>query len=352
MMWTDTTFHLPEKIQFDEETLTESYGKLIIEPLERGFGTTVGSALRRILYSSIEGAAAYAVRIDGVLHEFMTIKGVKEDVVDVILNIKQLRFRIQGSEPKVVTVDVKGPGEVTSEDLVEQTGIEVLTEKAHIATLDKNGHFTAELLVKKGRGYVPADQNKGEDLSVDVIPIDSAFSPVQKVNFHVENARVGRSTDFDRLVLELWTDGSISPQEAISVAAQIMVKHMEFLILTSAEDELEGEGDDGNTELARKKRPQTVVTGEGQVNQNLLKSVDELELSVRSYNCLKNAGIRTIADLVQMTEQDILKTKNFGRKSLTEIRELLETMGLNLGMKLPQDVLDIVQSGGGGRDAS
>ncbi|MGE5894280.1 MAG: DNA-directed RNA polymerase subunit alpha [bacterium] len=348
MTSTNNKFHLPDKIRFDEETLTDSYGKLTVEPLERGFGTTVGSALRRILYSSIEGAAVHAVKIEGVLHEFMTIKGVKEDVVDIILNIKQLRFKMHDNEPKVVTIDVKGPKTVTSDDIVGGAGIEVLSAGLPIATLDRSGHFKAELSVKKGRGYVPAELNKGEHLSVDMIAIDSSFSPIQKVNFRVENARVGRSTDFDRLVLELWTDGSLTPEEAISSAAGLMIKHMEFMVFTPDEEEREKiHAGDGSTQVVQKKK---VAALAGSFNQNLLKSVDELELSVRSYNCLKNAGIKTIADLVQMTEQQILKTKNFGRKSLNEIRELLETMGLTLGMKLPQEVIDLVQPGG--RDAS
>lgn len=353
MTWTNDSFHLPDKIRFDEETLSDFYGKLIIEPLERGFGTTVGNTLRRILYSSIEGAAVYAVRIDGVLHEFMTVKGVKEDVVDIVLNIKQLRFRMEGEEPRIALIDVNGPKVVTGEDVQGDAKLEVLNRDAEIATLDKNGHFKAELHVKKGRGYIPADLNKSQDFSVDVMAIDAAFSPIQKVNFWVENARVGRATDYDRLVLELWTDGSVTPEEAVSSAARIMISHMELLMLnpTMQEPGIPSAGD-GSTEIVQKKKAVAAIGGVNQVNQNLMKSVDELELSVRSYNCLKNAGIKTIADLVQMSEQEILKTKNFGRKSLNEIKELLETMGLGLGMKLPQEVVDLVHSGGGGKDAS
>lgn len=352
MISTNNNFHLPDKIRFEEDTLTDYYGKLIVEPLERGFGTTVGNTLRRILYSSIEGAAVYALQIDGVLNEFMTVKGVKEDVVDIILNVKQLRFKVEGNGSRVATIDVSGPGTVTGSDIQTDGNVEVLNKDIEIATLDKSGRFKAELHVKNGRGYVPADLNKEEDMSIDTIAIDSAFSPIRKVNFVVENARVGRATDYDKLILELWTDGSVTPEEAITAASQIMIKHMELLLLSpqmtevSSDPSLIADSDDSILSSA------TGAAGVQGMNQNLGKSVDELELSVRSYNCLKNAGIKTIADLVMMTEGEILKTKNFGRKSLNEIKELLEKMGLNLGMKIPQEVMDYVQSGGAGRDAS
>lgn len=352
MISTNNNFHLPDKIRFEEETLTDFYGKLIVEPLERGFGTTVGNTLRRILYSSIEGAAVYALQIDGVLNEFMTVKGVKEDVVDIILNVKQLRFKIEGNTSKVATIDVSGPGTVTGGDIQADGNVEVLNKDVEIATLDKSGRFKAELYIKNGRGYVPADLNKDEDMSIDTIAIDSAFSPIRKVNFVVENARVGRATDYDKLILEVWTDGSVTPEEAITAASQIMIRHMELLLLSPQMTEVSSDtsdmadSDDPSSSAARG------GVGVQGMNQNLGKSVDELELSVRSYNCLKNAGIKTIADLVMMTEGEILKTKNFGRKSLNEIKELLEKMGLSLGMKIPQEVMDYVQSGGVGRDAS
>jgi len=353
MISTNNNYHLPDKIRFEESTLTDYYGKLIVEPLERGFGTTVGNTLRRILYSSIEGAAVYAVKIDGVLNEFMTVKGVKEDVVDMILNIKQLRFRSEGGSAKTATIDVKGPCTVTGADIQSDTSLEVLNKDVEIATLDKSGHFKAELSVRNGRGYVPADLNKDEEMSVDTIAIDSAFSPIRKVNFVVENARVGRATDYDKLILEVWTDGAVTPEEAITSASQIMIKHMELLLLspqmTDVQSDVDEDVDPADASAGVIASGGAALQG---MNQNLTKSVDELELSVRSYNCLKNAGIKTIADLVMMTEGEILKTKNFGRKSLNEIKDLLEKMGLNLGMKIPQDVMDFVQSGGTGKDAS
>jgi len=352
MISTNNNFHLPEKIRFEEDTLTDYYGKLIVEPLERGFGTTVGNTLRRILYSSIEGAAVYALQIDGVLNEFMTVKGVKEDVVDIILNVKQLRFKIEGNTSRVATIDFSGPGTVTGNDIQTDGNVEVLNKDVEIATLDKSGRFKAELYIKNGRGYVPADLNKEEDMSIDTIAIDSAFSPIRKVNFVVENARVGRATDYDKLILEVWTDGSVTPEEAVTAASQIMIKHMELLLLSPQMTEVSSDPSimaDSDDSVISSVKGGAGVQG---MNQNLGKSVDELELSVRSYNCLKNAGIKTIADLVMMTEGEILKTKNFGRKSLNEIKELLEKMGLSLGMKIPQEVMDYVQSGGAGRDAS
>lgn len=352
MISTNNNFHLPEKIRFEEDTLTDYYGKLIVEPLERGFGTTVGNTLRRILYSSIEGAAVYALQIDGVLNEFMTVKGVKEDVVDIILNVKQLRFKIEGNTSRVATIDVSGPGTVTGSDIQTDGNVEVLNKDIEIATLDKSGRFKAEFYIKNGRGYIPADLNKEEDMSIDTIAIDSAFSPIRKVNFVVENARVGRATDYDKLILEVWTDGSVTPEEAVTAASQIMIKHMELLLLSPQMTEVSSDPSimaDSDDSVISSVKGGSGVQG---MNQNLGKSVDELELSVRSYNCLKNAGIKTIADLVMMTEGEILKTKNFGRKSLNEIKELLEKMGLSLGMKIPQEVMDYVQSGGAGRDAS
>lgn len=345
-------YHLPDKIRFDEETLTKDYGKLVVEPLERGFGNTVGNSLRRILYSSIEGAAVYAVKMEKVLHEYMTIKGVKEDVVDIILNIKQLRFSLNGTEPRTAYIDVKGPAVVTGKDIRTDPHSEVINKDMVIANIDKGGNFIAELFVKKGKGYVSADLNKDEDMAIDVMAIDSAFSPIRKVNFAVENARVGRSTDYDRLVLELWTDGTITPQEAVSSAADIMIKHMELLrfkppVQSGGEDHLDGSGSGHSLIMGGEKNEEALS-----FNPNLLKSVDELELSVRSYNCLKNAQIKTIAGLVQKTEQEILKTKNFGKKSLDEIKEMLVTMGLHLGMQVPQEVLEMSKSGGKHKDAA
>lgn len=341
-------FQLPETIKFDEETLNDTYGRLVAEPLERGFGTTLGNALRRILLSSIEGAGVTAVKIPGALHEFSTIKGVKEDVVDVILNIKRLRFKLYTSGKKFASVKIKGPKIITGADIQSDSSFEVLNPEQLIATLDKDSTFEAEMYIKKGKGYVAAELNKEEDLPVNMIAVDSVFTPIQKVNFIVEKARVGRATDYDRLVMEIWTDGSITPEKAISQAASILIELLTFFILE--EEDLEEEN------ISMEEGSLVNVSGEDPIfNANLLKSVDELELSVRSYNCLKNANIKAIADLVQKTEQEMLRTKNFGRKSLNEIKEILHTMGLRLGMRVDLEALNkevVMQSGGVEKDAT
>jgi DNA-directed RNA polymerase subunit alpha len=341
-------FQLPEAVKFDEETLTDSYGKLIAEPLERGFGTTLGNALRRVLLSSIEGAAVTAVKIPGALHEFSTIKGVKEDVVDIILNIKKLRFKLYSNGNKIATIKIKGPKIVTGGDIQGDTSFDLLNPEQVIATLDKDATFEAEMYVKKGKGYIAADLNKEEDLPVNMIAVDSIFTPMEKVNFIVEKARVGRATDYDRLIMEIWTDGSITPERAISQAASIIIDHMDLFVLE--EDDLEEENISADqSDLMHSLSEDPVF------NNNLLKSVEELELSVRSYNCLKNANIKTIADLVQKTEQEMLRTKNFGRKSLNEIKEILHTMGLRLGMRVDLDALNkeaALQIGGTKQDAT
>lgn len=321
-------FQLPKKINFDEETLTDSYGKLVVEPLERGFGTTIGNSLRRILLSSIEGAAVTAVKIPGVLHEFSHIKGVKEDVVDIILNIKKLRFKMYGDGRKTATVKVKGPKAVTGADIESDASVEVLNRDHHIATVDNGTTLEIEMYVKKGKGYVPAEINKEEGLPIDVLAIDSVFSPIKKVNFWVEKARVGRATDYDRLIMEVWTDGSITPEKAVSDAASILMDHLDLLIFVEEEETTE---ETAGSMIAAASNPS--------LNENLLKSIDELELSVRAYNCLKNANIKTIGDLVQKTEYEMLRTKNFGRKSLNEIKEMLVGMGLNFGMRIDMDEL-------------
>lgn len=341
-------FQLPDAITFDEETLTDTYGKLTAEPLERGFGTTLGNALRRVLLSSIEGAAVTAIKIPGALHEFSTIKGVKEDVVDIILNIKKLRFRLYSNGVKTAVIKIKGPKTVTGGDIQGDASFDVLNPEQVIATLDKHSVFEAEMYIKKGKGYVPAEFNKEEELPANMIAVDSVFTPIRKVNFIVEKARVGRATDYDRLIMEIWTDGSITPEKAISQAASILMEHLNLFVLE--EEDLEEEiasvaqGDFDNP-----------MNEEPVFNSNLLKSVEELELSVRSYNCLKNANIKTIADLVQKTEQEMLRTKNFGRKSLNEIREILHGMGLRLGMRVDLDALSreaVLQSGGVEQDAT
>ena len=315
-------FQLPKKINFDAETRTDSYGKLVVEPLERGFGTTIGNSLRRVLLSSIEGAAVTGVRIAGVLHEFSAIKGVKEDVVDVILNIKKLRLRLHGDGKRTVTVNIKGPKVLTGADVLTDQGVDILNKDHYIATVDSGTTMEMEMFIKKGKGYVSAELNKEEGIPIDVIAVDSAFSPVKKVNFWVEKARVGRSTDYDRLIMEVWTDGGITPEKAVSDAASIMMEHLDLFIFVEESDATEEPaGASGK-----------VVSG-ALLNDNLIKNIDELELSVRAYNCLKNANIKTISDLVQKTENEMLRTKNFGRRSLNEIKDILSSMGLHLGMR-------------------
>jgi len=331
-------FQLPEEIIFDSESLTNTYGKLTAEAFERGFGTTVGNSLRRVLLSSIEGAAVTAVRINGVLHEFSTLPGVKEDMVDIVLNIKQLRVMLHSDEPKTVSINIKGPGEVTGKDITGDQ-IEILNPDQHIATLDKGVKFSIELTVEKGKGYAPAKKILDEDQPVATISIDAIFTPIKKVNYWVEDARVGQSTDYDKLVMEVWTDGSVTPQSAVSQASHIIKEHIALF-----SDEV-----DNKAAAVEEETAENVEFNAGDImddldyepvlNENLLKNVDEMELSVRSYNCLKNADIRTIADLVQKTEQEMLRTKNFGRKSLNEIKESILAMGLHFNMRVePEDL--------------
>jgi DNA-directed RNA polymerase subunit alpha len=312
-------FQKPKRLEIDTETLTSTYGKFYAQPFERGFGTTIGNALRRVLLSSIEGAAITAVKIEGVLHEFSSLPGVVEDVTDIILNLKQIPIKMHTTEEKILTLDVERKGKVTAADLQGDSNIEVLDPDAPIATLSENGRLQMEMRVSTGRGYVSADKNFDDDMGIGYIPIDSVHSPVRRVNYHVEAARIGQATDYDRLVLEVWTNGTISPTDAVGLAATLLRDHLTIFVNAEHETALEG-------------------VGEGELPENLAeylnKSVDELELSVRSANCLKNAGIRTIRDLVQRTEKDMLETKNFGRKSLNEIKDILRPMGLSLGMEL------------------
>jgi DNA-directed RNA polymerase subunit alpha len=328
-------FQFPQKIKFDEDTLSSTYGRLVAEPFERGYGITIGNALRRVLLSSITGAAVTAIKIKGVLHEFSSIEGVKEDVVDIVLNVKRIRLKIQGDGKKIGSIAEKGPKVITAGDIKTDGSVEILNPEQPIATIDKGTTFEMELYMSKGKGYVPAEINKEADLPIGVIAVDSLFSPVKKVNFWVEKARVGRSTDYDKLIMEITTDGSITPERAISEAAGILVEHFDLFILE--EDAI----------YPMEERSGTVIQRDSTViNANLLKSIDELELSVRAHNCLKNANINTIADLVQKTEQEMLKTKNFGRKSLNEIKEILRSMGLEFGMKIDTEALKALQSGG------
>lgn len=308
----------PKGFEVDKETLREDYGKFSIRPLERGFGITLGNSLRRILLSSMMGSAVSAVKLEGVLHEFSTIPDVLEDVTDIILNLKQVRFRQYDAEPKVLRIAKQGPGVVTAGDIVCSDQIEVLNPDQHIATLGANARFNAELVVAFGRGYVPADQ-AGVDYGVGFIGVDALHSPVRRVNYRVGAARVGHRTDYDSLTLEVWTDGSLKPEEAVALGSKILKEQLQVFL--TFDENLEPE--------------EVEEVGVSQeLNENLFRSVDDLELSVRSANCLKNANIRFIGELVCRSEAEMLKTKNFGRKSLNEIKEILSKMGLSLGMKV------------------
>ena len=322
-------FQIPMRIEADKETLSPTYAKFSAEAFERGFGTTIGNSLRRVLLSSLTGAAVTTVRIEGVLHEFSTIPGVTEDVTGIILNVKSLRLKLHSDKPKTIRLRKKGPGEAKGSDIVHDADVTILTPDLHIATLDKEATLDVEMMVKPGRGYVPAERNKEEGLPIGVIAVDSIYSPIKRVNFLVENARVGRVTDYDKLTLEIWTDESITPRDALSTAAGILRDHLDIFI--HPEDLGEAKPEARKEERTR------------EVNKHLFRSVNELELSVRAANCLKNANIKTIADLVQKTEMEMLKTKNFGKKSLNEIKEILAEMGLSLGTKL-----DALPTGDGG----
>lgn len=313
-------FQVPMRVEVDKETVTPTYGKFTAEPFERGFGTTIGNSVRRVLLSSLTGAGVTTVRIEGVLHEFSTIPGVTEDVTTIILNVKSLRLKLHTDKPKTIRLRKKGPGEATGSDIIHDADVVVLNPDLHIATLDKEATLDMEMAVRPGRGYVPAERNKEEGLPIGVIAVDSIYSPVKRVNFQVENARVGRVTDYDKLLLEIWTDGSITPQDALSTSAGILRDHLNIFIHPE--------------ELGEPKQPTRKEEERREINKNLFRSVNELELSVRAANCLKNANIKTIADLVQRTEMEMLRTKNFGKKSLNEIKEILTEMGLSLGMKV------------------
>lgn len=313
-------FQVPLRVEVDKDANSPTFGRFTTEAFERGFGTTVGNALRRVLLSSLTGAAVTTVKIEGVVHEFSTIAGVTEDVTSIILNIKSLRLALHTDKPKTIRLRKTGPGEAKGSDVVSDADITVLTPDLHIATLDKDTTLDIEMTVKHGRGYVPAERNKEEGLPIGVIAIDSVFSPIKRVNFQVENARVGRMTDYDKLTMEIWTDSSISPRDALSNAASILREHLDIFI--NPEERGTGKVETGDEE------------SQLEVNKNLSRSVNELELSVRAANCLKNANIKTIADLVQKSEGEMLRTKNFGKKSLNEIKEILSEMGLSLGTKV------------------
>jgi DNA-directed RNA polymerase subunit alpha len=319
MLWKG--FQRPKRLECNLDTLTPTFGTFFAQPFERGFGTTIGNALRRVLLSSMEGAAITAVKIEGSLHEFSSLQGVVEDTTDIILNLKQIPIKLNVDRPETITLRVDGPREVKAGDIETSANVEILDPDIHLATLSEEGKLYMELRVKQGRGYVSADRNFDEDLDIGYIPIDSVHSPVRKVKYTVEDARLGQTTDYDKLSVEVWTNGSLLPQDAVALASKLIKDHLNIFINfeegpVTADDETDRE--------------------EERLNENLSRSVDELELSVRSYNCLKNANIRLIGELVQKTEAEMLKTKNFGRKSLNEIKEILSSMGLSLGMKLDE----------------
>jgi DNA-directed RNA polymerase subunit alpha len=306
-------------LEVEEEALRPTYGRFHVEPLERGFGITIGNSLRRILLSSLQGAAVTAVRINGVLHEFSTIHGVREDVTDIILNIKELLLKLHSDGPETLRLKVNKPGVVKAQDIQPNANVEILNPDHVIATLSGDGELDVEMVVKRGRGYIPAERNREEGQPIGTISVDALFSPIRKVNYTVTHSRVGQITDYDRLTLEVWTNGNVPPADAIAYAAKILKEQLSVFI----------NFDEGEVIPKAPEVPETA-----KLNENLFKSVDELELSVRSANCLKNADIRYIGDLVQKTEAEMLKTKNFGRKSLNEIKEILSEKGLSLGMKL------------------
>lgn len=329
---TEIGFQRPKYLECDYETLTDKYGRFKAQPFERGYGVTVGNAMRRILMSSITGAAITAVKIEGVLHEFSTIPGVVEDVTDILLNLKSIPLKYKGAGPKTMTLKKDGPTSATAADISHDSDIEILNKDIHIASLDKDGKIDIEMIVQNGRGYVPADQNFDENLGVDYIPLDSSHSPVLKVNYRVEPARVGKRIDYEGLTLEIWTTGAIRPTDAVSQASKILRDHL-VIFLNVIDEPLERE------QVASKKEipyfEQSDVLG---------KSIEHLELSVRSNNCLRSAGIERIYELVQKSEDDLLKTKNFGRKSLAEIRDTLTNLGLGLSLELHPKLVEKIQA--------
>jgi DNA-directed RNA polymerase subunit alpha len=319
MSWTN--FQMPERIELDEQSYTNTYGKFYVQPLEKGFGVTIGNMFRRVLLSSLQGAAITAMRIESIQHEFTTIPGVYEDITELVLNLKQVRLKLLNKKIEKVSVPVKGPGSLTAADIQKQSAeFEVLNPDLHIATLNDEANFEIELRLGRGRGYVPAEENKMTDQPIGLIPIDAIFSPILNVKYQVENTRVGQRTDFEKLILEIETDGSVTPDDALTFSGKILKDHIQLFINFDIEPE-EEEASEVDEEMLRIKK--------------LLKmSVDELELSVRSHNCLKAANIKTIGDLVHRDEQEMLKFRNFGRKSLTELNKILEERGLHFGMNI------------------
>lgn len=327
----ETGFQRPRFLECDYETLTEKYGSFSAQPFERGYGITIGNAIRRILLSSIKGAAITNVRIHGVLHEFSTIPGVVEDVTNVILSLKSIPLKLHGAGPKTITLKKKGPAEVKASDITHDSDIDVLNTEIHIASLDKDGELDMEMVVENNRGYIPADQNFNAELSVDFIPLDSSHSPVIKVNYRVDPERVGKRIDYEKLLLEVWTNGALNPQDVLAQAAKILRDHL-IIFLNIVDEPYE-----------REKPPSKQDIPYFSQIDILSKTIDHLELSVRSNNCLKSAGISKIYELVQKTEEELLKTKNFGRKSLTEIKETLQELGLGLNLDLHPKLLEKIE---------
>jgi len=318
------TFEMPKRLECEEASYSKMYGKFIAEPFERGFGSTIGNSLRRILISSIEGTAVTSIKIDRVLHEFSTIPGVLEDVPQIILNIKQLVLKSESRTPKILRLKASKKGQITAKNIATDETVEIINQDLHIATLTKDASLNIELEIGRGRGFVPSERNKKEGQAIGVIPIDSIFAPVQRVSYHVENTRVGQITDYDKLIMEIWTNGSMEPKESMLYASHILHKHLEVFLKFGqiiVEDETQEEDTKEDKELMEK----------------LKMPVSELELSVRSGNCLREARIKTIGELVTKTEQEMLQYRNFGKKSLQEIEEIIKGMGLSLGMEIPKD---------------
>ncbi len=328
MLWKG--FQRPKRIEIETETLTDTYGRFSAQPFERGFGSTVGNALRRSLLSAIEGAAITAVRIDGALHEFSSLEGVVEDVTDIILNLKQVPLRSFDGTTRVITLDVSGPRGVTAGDFNGDPSVEIRDPSSKVATLNERGRLRLEAQVKNGRGYVSADRNLDESMGIGWIPLDSVHSPVKRVNYRVEAARLGRTTDYERLIVEVWTDGTVTPEEGVSRAGELLREHLTIFIDAEESLVVEAAAEEG-------------VDG-GDLGTLLHKEIDDLNLSVRSANCLRNANINTLGDLVVRSEKEMLETKNFGRKSLEEIQTVLDRMGLSFGMEVPENAESGVQA--------
>lgn len=320
------SFEIPKRLECDEESLTETYGRFIAEPFERGYGVTIGNSLRRVLLSSLEGAAVTSIKIDGASHEFASLPGVQEDMTEIVLNIKKLVLRSHTRAPKTLRIEVDGKKDVKAKDIITDDTVEIINPELHIATLTKNINFRMELEVQKGRGYVPAERNKKEGQPIGVVAVDSLFTPVKKVNFHVEDTRVGQMTDYDKLIIEVWTNGSISPKDAMLYASNILQRHLDVFVNFGKlpEEDLAGEpSDEKDTEVYKR----------------LSQPVSDLELSVRSANCLREANIKTIGELVKKTEAEMLKYRNFGKKSLNEITAIMKDMGLSFGMDVDLEKL-------------